>query len=365
MHDLIVVGAGLAGLALAARAQEAGQDVAVIEARSRTGGRSLGHRTASGCYDLGPAWIWPAMQPRVARAAAALGLRLYRQADEGGFVFQDSDGTAQRLPHGFAQEPPSMRVEGGIAALTEGFAARLAPGTIRLGTRVERLVLESDAVGVETGAAALRARRVALALPPRLAATIGFAPALPAASLRQFEAVPTWMAGHAKALAIYDAPVWRASGLSGGAFSRCGPLGEIHDASLPGAAGEAALFGFFAWPAAMRAARRARLEDAVRAQLASLFGPAAGSPRALLIQDWSTDELTATPADAPPLAGHPAYAPLALPAPWRDRVLLSGSENAPEFGGYLEGALAAAEAAAAMNAQHGGGLPAAGVAAGR
>ena len=365
MHDLIVVGAGLAGLALAARAQEAGQDVAVIEARSRIGGRSLVHRTETGCYDLGPAWIWPAMQPRVARAAAALGLRLYRQADEGGFVFQDSDGTAQRLPHGFTQEPPSMRIEGGTTALAEGFAARLAPGTIRLGTRVEHLVLAADAVSVAAGETRLRARRVALALPPRLAAAIGFEPALPASALRQLEAVPTWMAGHAKALAIYDTPVWRASGLSGGAFSRCGPLGEIHDASLPGAASEAALFGFFAWPAAMRAARRATLEDAVRAQLAALFGPAAGSPRALLIQDWSADDLTATPADAPPLAGHPPYAPLALPAPWHGRVLLSGSESAPEFGGYLEGALAAAEAAAAMNAQHGGGLPAAGAAVGR
>ena len=365
MHDLIVVGAGLAGLALAARAQQEGQYVAVIEARSRIGGRSLGHRTAAGSYDLGPAWIWPSIQPRVAQAAAAFGLRLHRQADEGGFVFQDSDGTVQRLPHGFAQEPPSMRIDGGTAALAEGFAARLAPGTIRLGNRVDRLILDPDGVSVEAGASRLRARRVALALPPRLAATIGFEPALPASALRQLEAVPTWMAGQAKALAIFDAPVWRASGLSGGAFSRCGPLGEIHDASLPGAADEAALFGFFAWPAAMRAARRARLEDAVCAQLAALFGPAAGSPRALLIQDWSADDLTATAADATPLVGHPAYSPLALPAPWGGRVLLSGSESAPEFGGYLEGALEAAEAAAAMNAQHGGGLPAAGAAAGR
>ena len=45
------------------------------------------------------------------------------------------------------------------------------------------------------------------------------------------------MVGQAKALALYDRPVWRETGLSGSAFSRVGPLGELHDASLPGAAG--------------------------------------------------------------------------------------------------------------------------------
>ena len=35
----------------------------------------------------------------------------------------------------------------------------------------------------------------------------------------------------------------------------------------------------------------------------------------------------------------------ALPAPWRDRVHLAGSEFAPDFPGYLEGAVLAAERA--------------------
>lgn len=344
MHDLIVVGAGLAGLALAARAQESGRDVLVIEARARIGGRILSHATAAGHYDLGPAWVWPAMQPRIARAAAGMGLAIYPQEENGGFLFQSRDGTVQRLPQGFAQSPPSMRIAGGIGALMRAFAARLPAGTMRCGVKVDGLALDGDSVIVTAGAAHLRARQVALALPPRLAAGLSLAPALPGATLRALQAVPTWMAGHAKALAIYDRAFWRAAGLSGGAFSQRGPLAEIHDASLPGAPDEAALFGFFGWPAAARAIERGRLETAVIEQLASLFSAEAATPRELVIHDWSEDALTATELDRAPLAGHPDYAPLALPAPWAGRVMLAGSEVAPEFGGYLEGALAAADA---------------------
>jgi monoamine oxidase len=41
-----------------------------------------------------------------------------------------------------------------------------------------------------------------------------------------------------------------------------------------------------------------------------------------------------------------------LPAPWRDRIHLAGSEFAPDFPGYLEGAVLAAERAVdALQAQ--------------
>jgi monoamine oxidase len=63
-----------------------------------------------------------------------------------------------------------------------------------------------------------------------------------------------------------------------------------------------------------------------------------------LIKDWSTDPATATHADCAPPAGHPAYRPLAP----TERLFFAGTETAPEDGGFLEGALAAAEAAHAL-----------------
>jgi monoamine oxidase len=184
-------------------------------------------------------------------------------------------------------------------------------------------------------------------MPPRLIGGIEFLPGLPPRVRAELDAVPGWMAGHAKALALYDRPVWRAAGLSGGAFSQAGPLGEIHDASLPGAS-EAALFGFFGWPAGLRAARRAALPDLVARQLGTLFGAEAAMPRAVIIQDWASEHFTATAADHTAGGAHPEYRPMALPEPWGTRIVLAGTEVAPEFGGYLEGALAVAEAVAGL-----------------
>ncbi len=65
-----------------------------------------------------------------------------------------------------------------------------------------------------------------------------------------------------------------------------------------------------------------------------------------MIQDWSHEPFTATEADRNNPTAHPDYGPIALPPPWADYLTLAGAELAPEFGGYIEGALAAAEAAA-------------------
>ncbi len=348
MPDLIVIGAGLSGLALAREAAGRGAEVVMLEARARIGGRVLSHRTKAGAYDLGPAWVWPVLQPRIARAVQAAGLALTEQAETGGFVFQDQAGRIQRLPHGFPQEPPSLRITGGIAALVEAVAAGLAPGVVRLEHVVRRIALTETGVAVTAespaGPMTLHAARAALALPPRLIGGIEILPALPPSVGAGLAAVPGWMAGQAKALALYDRPFWRDAGLSGSAFSQVGPLGELHDASLPGAE-EAALFGFFSWPPALRAAHRAGLPELVTRELGALFGAEAARPREMIIQDWATEPFTATEADQANGNAHPDYRPIALPAPWGERITLAGAEMAPEFGGYLEGALAAAEAA--------------------
>ena len=59
--DTIVIGAGLAGLAAAARLTEAGRSVTVIEARPRIGGRVLTEPdgTAAPAIELGPEWFAP------------------------------------------------------------------------------------------------------------------------------------------------------------------------------------------------------------------------------------------------------------------------------------------------------------------
>jgi len=154
--------------------------------------------------------------------------------------------------------------------------------------------------------------------------------------------VPTWMAGHAKAIAVYEKPFWREDGLSGDAMSRIGPMMEMHDAS-PVGGGPYAIFGFFGVPAAARSDVD-RLKDATLAQLVRLLGPNAAKPVELKIKDWAFDPFTATPQDQEPVYAHPDYGlPQVLDGLWDGRLIFGSTEVATEFGGYLEGALEASE----------------------
>ncbi len=344
--DVLIAGGGLSGLAVAEALEGSGVDYRLVEARARIGGRILSDRAGGGRFDLGPAWIWP-HNHRILALAGRLGVDLHRQYATGNLVYQDQAGAVRRDLE-FSTMGGALRAAGGLARLTEGLAAVLSPDRLLLGTTLKSVRfgpegLTAVIVGPE-GAGELHAQRLVLALPPRLVAErIGFSRALPQDVSRAFQATPTWMAGHAKVLAVYGRPFWREAGLSGDAISHRGPLMELHDATDEGS-GTPAIFAF-AMPGA---AGRPGFEDAARAQLVELFGPDAAVPEALLAKDWSADPETATAADAVPPAGHPAYGftqgmRRALDDWSGGRIVFAGTESATEEGGFLEGALAAAE----------------------
>ena len=342
--DVVVVGAGLAGLSLARHLVDRGQSVTVLEGRGRAGGRILTVEESGAGFDLGPAWFWPG-QPRIAELISRLGLRHFEQFADGDLLYQDERGLVQR-GRGYASMAGSLRVDGGLARLTDTLAASLPVDTVRYGAEVEHLRRKTDGVDVATTEGrTFHAKRVSLALPPRLAADLTFSPPLSIDAVQQLRGIPTWMAGQAKAVAVYETPFWRTHGLSGDAMSRRGPMVEIHDASVADG-GPYALFGFIGVPARGRSDRRL-VEAGVLKQLADLFGPEARNPVAVHFKDWATDTFTATAQDADPLYHHPAYGmPKGLETLWNGRLMLSGTEVAATFGGFLEGALEAAEIAA-------------------
>ena len=339
--DVLIIGAGLCGLALARSLTAQGRDVMIAEARDRVGGRILSVETQGSFFDMGPAWFWPG-QPRIVQLVNELGLEKFDQHADGIQSYEDESGRVQR-GQGYASMQESWRLKGGLGRLTQTLAEQLRPDTVRLGAKVTALRQTGGTViATLSENETITARQVVLALPPRIAAEISFVPALPAPALNAMEGVATWMAGQAKAVAVYDRPFWRNEGLSGDAISRHGPMVEIHDAS-PASGGPYALFGFIGVPPGARQDTTG-LRAALLAQLERLFGPSAAQPVALHVKDWAFDGNTSTKADRTPDDAHPRYGlPGAMKNLWNNNLALSGTETAAMFGGYLEGALEAAE----------------------
>jgi monoamine oxidase len=81
--DVVVVGAGLAGLAAARRLRAGDASVVVVEARERVGGRVLNHDIGGGkVVEVGGQWIGPT-QDRLAGLAAELGVETFPTYGEG------------------------------------------------------------------------------------------------------------------------------------------------------------------------------------------------------------------------------------------------------------------------------------------
>lgn len=343
MHTpTLIIGGGLSGLALSHHLQKAGRAFHLVEARNRFGGRIKSLSVAGKSVDLGPSWVWPG-QERVFALTHDLGLDLFEQWSSGEQLFEQADGRVMRNA-GFMSMAGSLRVAGGTSALTDALAGNLNSSDYTLGATV--VALDDTPSATLKDGTRITADQIVLALPPRLIANLNITPALPDAST--LSNTPTWMGAHAKFVAIYDRPFWREAGLSGDASSRRGPMVEIHDAS-PADASYGALFGFVGIPAHIRKDAGQALDAACLTQLGHLFGEQAAKPITSKLEDWSAAPLTATSADATPPAGHPAYLlPAAFERVWDHKLIFATTEMTTDNGGLIEGALAAAERAAAI-----------------
>ncbi len=114
--DIVVVGAGFAGITAARELKRAGKTVALLEARPRIGGRSLSHPIGDGkivelgCEHLGrPDSV-------CAQTARSVGIDTYKQYDYG-HKMTDDDGKLVRWKGAIPKANPVVLADFGQAVL--------------------------------------------------------------------------------------------------------------------------------------------------------------------------------------------------------------------------------------------------------
>ncbi|MDO8382937.1 MAG: NAD(P)/FAD-dependent oxidoreductase [Microbacterium sp.] len=122
-RDVVVIGAGAAGLTAANTLRKAGLSVAVLEARERVGGRLWTDEIDGAMLEIGGQWVSPD-QDALIDTVAELGLETFSRYREGDSVYVGPDGVAHR----FTGEmfPVSAETERVIAEITERLDAMVA-----------------------------------------------------------------------------------------------------------------------------------------------------------------------------------------------------------------------------------------------
>ncbi len=349
-HNIIIIGAGLSGLYCAWQLQQKNQDVILLEARDRIGGRILSPEYNKSHFDMGPAWVWPQLQPRLNQLMSQLNLNVFKQFTSGDMLYEKNPDETERY-NSQSSHSESYRIEGGSQSLVNALQNKLPESSIHLNTLVQKIHKDDLSIVTLQNGKVVRysANKIIFALPPRLIQqNITFNPALPEEINNTWKSIPTWMSGHCKILFIYDKPFWREQNLSGEVFSHYGPLSEIYDGS-PEDEKLYALTSFVGLNAHQRKQiNNEQLITSCMAQLQRLFGDESQNIRDVQIKDWSLDENTTTETDLNSPIQHPQY-PADIPRHfWNNQLILAGTEVAQQHGGYLEGALESADEAISL-----------------
>lgn len=235
-------------------------------------------------------------------------------------------------------------VDGGAGSIAQRVAEALGDA-VHLNAPVRTITQAPDHVVVEAADLTVKARHVAVTVPPALALEIAFDPVLPDDRLALYRNA---VAGpESKTLIVYDEPFWRADGFSGQTAGP-GSAAEVTIDASPASGTPGVIASFTFGPVAARldaldpAERRRAVLDALTARL----GTRAATPVEFVETAWWSEEWTrgCSMAHLPPGTltryGSLLQQPFGL-------VHWAGTETSTTSHGAIDGAVRSGERAAA------------------
>lgn len=326
-----IIGAGLSGLTSAYQLWHSGMtDLVLLESRDRAGGRIL----TKGGIDFGATWF-QGHHENVISMLEALQVSSFPQYSEGKSVLVYN---TMSPPHLFENDPtsaPARRIQNGSFSLIDQLTQDLN-NKIHLNCRVTQIVAESEGILIVSDHVSYRAEKVVVTLPPQIASEIRYIPELPIELTHTMNNTHTWMSNAIKVGITFHQPFWKEKGLSGTVIGQVGPVVELYD-HCDADRQSFALMGFV--NETLRELSDSQRKNTILSYLAQHLGDEVFDHLSYEEKDWSVDRHTSSETIRS-LYMSPQYGnELFQQTFMENRLIFSGAETSPVYGGYMDGAI--------------------------
>jgi monoamine oxidase len=335
---IILIGAGLSGLLCAYRLKKEGIPFKILEARNRVGGRiNTEYLTDNTPVEMGATWFGN-QHIHLKSLLDELGIEYFAQHMDSTVFFQPVATSPAECVQ-IQSQPPSFRIAGGSSNLINTLYQKLDSDDIILNQAVTEIKFHENSFQV-VAKEVFEGDTVVLSIPPKLwAKRILFEPPLPNNLMEIGNQTQTWMEDSIKVALTYAQPFWGKENLPGTLFSNTGPITELYD-HCNHERSKSAFCGFIN-PSFKKLAYAER-RDLVIDQLKSVFGIKAVAFLDYKECVWSDEENTFEESDLPLYPHQNNGNPIFSKSFYGNKLLISSSESASKFPGYMDGAVYAA-----------------------
>lgn len=327
----IIIGAGLSGLTSAFELEKAGEtDFVILESRDRVGGRIM---TNNG-IDLGATWF-QTHHHNVLGILNELNLDKFHQYSKGRSVLVYSTMAPEHYFESDPNTPSAFRISGSSSAMIKALAEPVFD-RIHLRTVVSEISEMGNKLSVETDNGVYEAEKVIVTIPPKIATRIAYTPELSEVVLRTMNSTHTWMSNAMKVGMTFKTPFWRDKNLSGTLIGQVGAVTELYDHGNV-ENNTYALMGFLNEGLRDLAPeeRKKRILDYLIKYLGEEISEYLTYKEKDWSQDWNTSCESIKSVYMSPSYGDPVFAKAYM----NDRLVFSGAETSPLYGGYMDGAI--------------------------
>lgn len=332
---ILILGAGLSGLLTGYRLKQAGIPFKILEARNRLGGRiQTVYGKNNTPVEMGATWFTQ-QHEQLKALIEELKLAYFEQHMESKVFYQ----TSATAPTQFIQIPsqaPSYRISGGTSHLINSLYQKLDPADILFNQTVTKIKIHKNTIEVHAKQV-FKGHSIVLALPPKLwSKRIVFEPALLSELKQVAEQTHTWMEDSIKVGLTYKRPFWQDEELPATLFSNAGPITELYDHSNHEKT-KYALCGFI--NASLNNRTYEERQASVLNQLKRVYGIQVLDYVDYQECAWITKKNTFETSDTFIYPHQNNGNPIFSKALFDEKIIVSSSESAKEFPGYMDGAV--------------------------